>query len=63
MKLQRELHVTSVVVTHEMPVAFRVSDRVAMLYERAFPYVGTPDELRQSPVAAVRDFVLGRLED
>jgi phospholipid/cholesterol/gamma-HCH transport system ATP-binding protein len=63
MKLQRELHVTSVVVTHDMPMAFRVSDRIAMLYDKAFPFVGTPDEISHSPVKSVRDFVHGRIDD
>ena len=62
-KLQRELHVTSVVVTHDMPMAFRVSDRIAMLHEYGFPYVGTPDEISNSPVEAVRNFVHGRIAE
>ena len=33
LKLQSELNVTSVVVTHDMPLARRVSDRVALLYD------------------------------
>lgn len=61
MKLQRELHVTSVVVTHEMPIAFDVADRVAMLHDKRFPFVAPPDELAASPEPAVRDFVQGNL--
>ncbi len=61
MKLQQELQVTSVVVTHDMATAFRVSDRIAMLHECAFPYVGTPDEMSNSSVEVVRNFVHGRM--
>ncbi len=61
MKLQRELRVTSVVVTHDMPTARKVSDRVAMLHDCAFPYVGTVEQIWHSSEANVRDFVHGTL--
>ena len=62
-KLQRELKVTSVVVTHDMPMAFKVSDRIAMLYERKFPYVGSPREMARSGRDEVRNFVHGHIEE
>jgi len=61
-KLQAELGVTSVVVTHDMATAWHVSDRVAMLYDHRFPYIGTVEEFRQSDDPVVRDFVHGRME-
>ncbi len=63
MKLQRELDVTSVVVTHDMPTARKVSDRIAMLYEKQFPFVGTAEEMWHSPRPEVRDFIHGTLRD
>jgi phospholipid/cholesterol/gamma-HCH transport system ATP-binding protein len=62
-KLQRELGVTSVVVTHDMPTAFSVSDRIAMLYDRKFPFVGTPEDFKHHAVPEVRNFVQGRISD
>ncbi|MBL4686907.1 MAG: ATP-binding cassette domain-containing protein [Nannocystaceae bacterium] len=62
-KLQRELSVTSVVVTHDMPMAYKVSDRVAMLYERAFPFVDTPDAMWNSASPEVANFIHGRIAD
>lgn len=59
MKLQKELGVTSIVVTHDMPIAKECSDRVAMLYDRKFPYIGTPDELWNHPAPEVSDFIQG----
>lgn len=59
-KLQRELGVTSIVVTHDMPIAFKRSDRVAMLWQRKFPYIGTPDEIQSHPAREVSDFINGR---
>ncbi len=60
MKLQKELGVTSVVVTHDMTVAFGVSDRIAVLLKKQFPHVGTPDEIRSIEAPEVRDFIEGR---
>jgi len=60
-KLQKELRVTSIVVTHDMPMARKVSDRVAMLYEHKFPFVGTVQQMWHSKHAEVRDFIHGTL--
>ena len=60
MKLQKELKVTSIVVTHDMPIAFECSDRVAMLWNKKFPYIGSKDEMKHSEIEEVRDFVQGR---
>ncbi|MCA9656014.1 MAG: ATP-binding cassette domain-containing protein [Myxococcales bacterium] len=61
LKLQRELGVTSVVVTHDMPMAHKVSDRIAMLYQRAFPFVGTAEAMWNSTAPEIRDFIHGRI--
>jgi len=59
-KLQKELGVTSVVVTHDMPIAFECSDRVAMLYDRKFPFIGSAAEIKAHPSDEVQDFIQGR---
>ncbi len=59
-KLQRELKVTSIVVTHDMPIAFECSDRVAMLWDKKFPFLGTAEEMKNSEIPDVRDFVSGK---
>lgn len=59
MKLQKELGVTSIVVTHDMPIAFKCSDRIAMLWQRKFPYIGTAEDIEHSKVTEVSDFVNG----
>jgi phospholipid/cholesterol/gamma-HCH transport system ATP-binding protein len=63
LKLQRELHVTSVVVTHDMNSAFKVADRLVMLYEGKLIFDGTSDEIRASTNEAVRRFVLGEASE
>lgn len=59
-KMDEELGVTSVVVTHDMTSAHRVADRIAMLYEGKIRWVGTPDEMRATTDRVVRAFVEGR---
>jgi phospholipid/cholesterol/gamma-HCH transport system ATP-binding protein len=58
-KLQKELNVTSIVVTHDMPIALERSDRVAMLYDKKFPFVGTNEEFKDHPETVVREFIKG----
>ena len=59
-KLQRELGVTSIVVTHDMTSAWYVADRVAMLYDKQFPYVDEVEAFRAIEDPIVRDFIEGR---
>jgi len=55
--LKEALHMTVIVVTHELPSAFRIADRIAMLYQGAFSSVGTKDEVRASQNPRVRQFL------
>ncbi len=59
-RLQRKLHVTSVVVTHDMKSTFTIADHVAFLHEGRCYFYGTCDELRASTDPVIRDFVEGR---
>jgi phospholipid/cholesterol/gamma-HCH transport system ATP-binding protein len=59
-RVRDTLGVTSVVVSHTIASIFRISDRVAMLYDGRFEAVGTPDEIRQCTDPVVRQFIEGR---
>jgi phospholipid/cholesterol/gamma-HCH transport system ATP-binding protein len=59
-KLQRELKVTSVVVTHDMVSVKKVADRVVMLHGGKFIFDAAPSELDSSDNERVRLFVEGR---
>lgn len=59
-KLQRELGVTSIVVTHDMTTAWYVADRVAMLHDKSFPYVADVEAFRAIEDPIVRDFIEGK---
>ena len=58
--LQHELHVTSLVVTHDMISCNHIADRVALLNEGRIHFLGTTAELRATRDPIVRDFVDGR---
>lgn len=62
-RLQKRLHVTSVVVTHDMKTAYHTADQVAFLHEGRIYFRGTVDELRASPDAVIQDFIEGRSGD
>jgi phospholipid/cholesterol/gamma-HCH transport system ATP-binding protein len=48
---------TVIVVTHELASAFRIADRIAMLYQGSFLAVGTKDEIRSSEHPRIRQFL------
>jgi len=58
--MRDEFHITSIVVTHDMQSAYRVADRIVMLYEGAIIFNGTPDEIRQTQDPVVQQFIEGR---
>lgn len=57
--LNRSLKVTSVSVTHDMRSAYKIADRIAMLYEGKVIFYGTPDEIRRTTDPVVRQFITG----
>jgi phospholipid/cholesterol/gamma-HCH transport system ATP-binding protein len=58
-KLQRELGVTSIVVTHDMPSAFKIGDHMAMLSRGRIHFTGTVEEVRTTDHPMVRQFIEG----
>ena len=58
-KLQRELGVTSVVVTHDIRSAFRMASKIAVLAEKKISFFGTPEEMAASDDKYLRDFLGG----
>lgn len=59
-KTQEQLHVTSVLVTHDMQSAFYAADRVAMLYEGHIVAIGTAEQMKNSTNPIVKAFIEGR---
>jgi phospholipid/cholesterol/gamma-HCH transport system ATP-binding protein len=58
-KLQRELQVSSLVVSHDIRSVFRMATRVVLLYNRRIHFVGTPEEMAASEDRYIRDFLGG----
>jgi phospholipid/cholesterol/gamma-HCH transport system ATP-binding protein len=56
-KLQRELHVTSIVVTHDIRSGFRVANRVTLLRHGIVVFEGTPEEMIASSDRYIRSFL------
>ena len=61
-RLQQELGVTSVVVTHDVRGSFRVADRIALLWQAKIRAVGTAEEILASHDPAVQQFLERDLE-
>ena len=57
--LNKMLKVTSISVTHDMTSAYKIADRIIMLYLGKIQFDGTPDELRQSDDPIVQQFITG----
>jgi phospholipid/cholesterol/gamma-HCH transport system ATP-binding protein len=62
-RMQRQLAVTSIVVTHDMVSCYHVADRVALLNEGRVYFYGTVEELKRSVDPVIRDFVDGRSDE
>jgi len=57
--LRKKLGVTSVTITHDMQSAYKISDRIAMLYKGEIQEIGTPDEIRKTTNPIVHQFITG----
>ncbi|CAN5842059.1 hypothetical protein BH11MYX2_BH11MYX2_10240 [soil metagenome] len=54
---QKELGITTIVVSHDMASTFRIADMVAMLYQGEIAAYGTPAEVRASSDPRVQQFI------
>jgi phospholipid/cholesterol/gamma-HCH transport system ATP-binding protein len=60
--LRREMKVTSLVITHDMVSAYKVADRMGLLYQGRIIALGTAEEIRRSENEVVQQFIHGRAE-
>jgi len=62
-ELIRSLHdkikVTSIVVTHDMKSAYRIADKIAMLYQGKIITEGSPQEIQNTAHPVVHQFING----
>ena len=60
---QRQLKTTSVIVTHDLPLAREVGDRVGFLSDGRFRFLGTWEEAEASDDRQLAGFLAGRFEE
>ncbi|HEX9986037.1 MAG TPA: ABC transporter ATP-binding protein [Thermoanaerobaculia bacterium] len=61
-EMDQTLDTTTVTITHDMKVAFKIADRVAMLNEGHIIEQGTPEEFQRSKSPIVQQFIEGRAD-
>ena len=61
-EMREKLDVTSIAITHDMVSAYRIADRIAMLYKGEIIEVGTPDDIKASANPIVQQFIHGEVE-
>jgi phospholipid/cholesterol/gamma-HCH transport system ATP-binding protein len=62
-KLENELKVTSVVVTHDMNSAYKIGNRIVMLHRGRIIADGNADEIREHPHPVVQQFIHGKVAE
>jgi phospholipid/cholesterol/gamma-HCH transport system ATP-binding protein len=63
LKLQKELGVTTVVVTHDMTSAYKIADRIIMLHNGKIIADGDTDYIRNHPHSVVQQFIEGQVSE
>lgn len=53
--------ITGIFVTHDIPSAFEIADRIAILYQSKIYYIDTIENIKQSKDPLVQSFVSGAL--
>lgn len=58
-KMKHRFNATSIAVTHDMASAFKIADRIAMLYKGKIIEIGTADQIKNSANPVVQQFING----
>jgi phospholipid/cholesterol/gamma-HCH transport system ATP-binding protein len=61
-EMRQRLHATIVTITHNIPSARRIGDRIALLFDGKILYEAPPEEFLKSSDPAVKQFVEGKAE-
>lgn len=59
---QKAMHTTYVAITHDIPLTYKIADKVAMLHEGRIIAEGTVEEIKKDPNPVLRQFLEGRAE-
>lgn len=63
LKLQKELGVTTIVVTHDMTSAYKIADRIIMLHNGKIIADGDADHIHNHPHPVVQQFISGQVSE
>jgi phospholipid/cholesterol/gamma-HCH transport system ATP-binding protein len=58
-EMKKELKVTSIAITHDIVSAYKIADRIAMLYNGEIIEIGTPEEIKNTKNPLVKQFITG----
>jgi phospholipid/cholesterol/gamma-HCH transport system ATP-binding protein len=58
-EMKKNLSVTSIAITHDMNSAYKIADKIAMLYEGKIIEVAIPEEIRNTNNPIVKQFISG----
>jgi len=59
---QKAMNTTYVAITHDIPLTYKIADKVAMLHEGRIVAEGTVEEIKRDPNPVLRQFLEGRAE-
>jgi len=60
--MKKDMRATELIITHDMVSAYKIADRIGMLYEGKIIEIGTPEEIENSKNPIVQQFIHGRAE-
>jgi phospholipid/cholesterol/gamma-HCH transport system ATP-binding protein len=63
LKLRMAMNMTMVIVTHELESAFKIADRIMVLFDGKVATVGTVDEIKSSPDSRIQNLINRRPRD
>ena len=61
-RMKKEMNAGELIITHDMVSAYKVADRIGMLYEGKIIEIGSPEEIRNSQNPVVQQFIRGSAE-
>jgi phospholipid/cholesterol/gamma-HCH transport system ATP-binding protein len=63
LKLREAMNMTLIIVTHELESAFKIADRIMVLFDGKVAMVGTPDEIRHSSDQRIQNLINRKSRD
>ncbi len=57
--LQKRISATSIVVTHDLSVAYQIGHKIAMLHDGKIRFVGNPEQIKTTKDKIIKHFVSG----